>query len=86
MHVCIDDCKKLDFIIQINNILSENSSASFLIDITTFTRQTLLILLRLLRNTLTEKNQIQFLYVPAKEYSIGLRNLLHTIINIMTLL
>jgi len=50
----------------------ENEDSSILVDITTFTRQTLLILLRLLRNNLTKKNQIHFLYAPAKEYSVGL--------------
>jgi len=57
---------------QFNKILSANSAASFLIDITTFTRQTLLILLRLIRNGLSNKNQVRFLYTPAKEYSVGL--------------
>lgn len=56
------------------SILKNNEEASFLIDITTFTRQTLLILLRLLRNNLTAKNFIQFVYAPAKEYSIGLKH------------
>lgn len=56
----------------LNDIILRNSNASFLIDITTFTRQTLLILLRILRNILTKTNKIQFIYTPAKEYSIGL--------------
>lgn len=58
----------------INEVLKNNSQASFLIDISTFTRQTLLILLRLLRNILDNNNIIQLLYTPAKEYSIGLPN------------
>jgi hypothetical protein len=56
----------------INGVLYKNPKASFLIDITTFTRQTLLILFRLLRNSLTQVNEIQFIYTPAKEYSVGL--------------
>ncbi|MDP3680037.1 MAG: hypothetical protein Q8R22_04320 [Flavobacterium sp.] len=56
------------------DILEDNEDASFLVDITTFTRQTLLILLRLLRNILTTKNLVQFVYAPAKEYSIGLKH------------
>lgn len=56
----------------LNSVLSEDPNSSFLIDISTFTRQTLLILLRLLRNSLSSNNKIQFLYTPAKEYSIGL--------------
>jgi len=61
-----------NFVLQLNNILEKKPKASFLIDITTFTRQTLLILIRLLRNSLTNENQIQFLYTPAKEYAPGL--------------
>lgn len=61
-----------NFLFQINNILEKNPNASFLIDITTFTRQTLLILFRLLRNSLMKESKIQLLYTPAKEYSIGL--------------
>jgi hypothetical protein len=57
---------------ELNAILKTNPSASFLIDITTFTRQTLIILLRILRNLLTTNNQIQFVYTPAEEYSLGL--------------
>ncbi len=61
-----------NFVLKLNNILEKKPNASFLIDITTFTRQTLLILIRLLRNGLTKENQIQFLYTPAKEYAPGL--------------
>jgi hypothetical protein len=57
---------------KISEILTEKLDSSFLIDVSTFTRQTLLILLRILRNILSEKNKIQFLYTPASEYSIGL--------------
>lgn len=56
----------------LNTVLIENPNSSFLVDISTFTRQTLLILLRLLRNSLSSNNKIKFLYTPAKEYSIGL--------------
>ena len=61
-----------NFMTIFNSVLAENRESSFLIDISTFTRQTLLILLRLLRNSLSSDNIIQFLYTPAKEYSIGL--------------
>lgn len=61
-----------NFISQLNSILAKKSNSSFLIDISTFTRQTLLILLRLLRNSLSKENQIQFLYTPANEYAPGL--------------
>jgi hypothetical protein len=57
---------------ELNSILKTNPNSSFLIDITTFTRQTLIILLRVLRNLLTSNNQIQFVYTPAEEYSLGL--------------
>lgn len=69
----MDQIKTVDNIItKINQILETNINASFLIDISTFRRQTLLILLRLLRNTLGKNNKVQFIYTPAKEYSIGL--------------
>jgi hypothetical protein len=61
-----------DLVNSINLVLSTNAKASFLIDISTFTKQTLLILLRLLRNILNRENEIEFLYTPAKEYSVGL--------------
>ena len=61
-----------NFIEHIGQVLNENPKATFLVDITTFTKQTLLILLRILRESLYESNQIQFLYTPAEEYSIGL--------------
>jgi hypothetical protein len=57
---------------KINEILIENPNSSFLIDLSTFTRQTLLILLRIFRNMLSSNNILKFLYTPAKEYSIGL--------------
>jgi hypothetical protein len=56
----------------INDTLKDKPESSFLIDITTFTKQTLLILLRLLRNVLNTDNAVQFLYTPASDYSIGL--------------
>lgn len=71
---------------KISGILTEKSDSSFLIDISTFTRQTLLILLRILRNILSDKNKLQFLYTPAKEYSIGLpykdKWLTHGVLNV----
>jgi hypothetical protein len=59
-------------LLALNSALELKPNASFLIDITTFTKQTLLILLRLLRNVLNTSNSIQLLYTPAKDYSIGL--------------
>jgi hypothetical protein len=56
---------------RMNEILKNEPKSSFLIDITSFTKQTLLILFRLLRNNLTIENEIRFLYTPAEEYSIG---------------
>lgn len=71
----ISNTNQITTVLNFSNVLSpvlENKTdASFLIDITTFTRQTLLILMRLLRNVLTETNEITFLYVPALEYSPG---------------
>lgn len=63
----------LRWIDEINAIITDLPDASFLIDITTFTKQTLLILLRILRNSLSRSNKIKFIYTPAKEYSIGLK-------------
>jgi len=61
-----------NFFTKLTEIINTNPNSSFLIDITTFTRQTLLILFRILRNLLTSKNQVQYVYAHAKEYSIGL--------------
>ena len=43
----------------------------FVIDATTFTRESLLILVRFLKQSLKTSDSVQFLYAPAKEYSIG---------------
>ena len=43
----------------------------FVIDATTFTRESLLILVRFLKQSLKASDSVQFLYAPAKEYSIG---------------
>lgn len=56
----------------LSEILQIKPDASFVIDITTFTRQTLLILLGLLRNNLSKQNNITFLYSPAKDYAVDL--------------
>ena len=61
-----------NIVAKINEVLEENKNSTFLVDITTFNRLTLLILLRILRNSLTKDNLVTFLYTPAKEYSIGL--------------
>ncbi len=57
---------------EIKTVLSEEPAASFLIDISTFTRQTLLILFRLLRNYISINNVVDFVYTCAKEYAVGL--------------
>lgn len=58
----------------IETVLDDNPNASFLIDITTFTRQNLLILFRLLRNNLSKKkNKVHCLYSCASDYAIGLK-------------
>lgn len=44
---------------------------SYLVDITTFTHESLLILLQLLRSLLKADDRVTFAYVPAKEYSVG---------------
>jgi hypothetical protein len=46
--------------------------ARYLIDITTFTHESLLILLKLLQAHLDLGSNVQFAYSPAKEYAIGL--------------
>ncbi len=62
-----------NLLFKINEVLKENDGSSFLIDITTFTRQNLLILIRLLRNNLSNnKNKVQCLYSIAGDYAIGL--------------
>lgn len=43
----------------------------FVIDTTTFTRESLLILVRFLRAVLKPIDTVDFLYAPAKEYSLG---------------
>ena len=61
-----------NLVTEIHKVVKDKPDASFLIDLTTFTRQTILILMRLLRNGLSSKNKVKFLYSPAKEYSPGL--------------
>ena len=43
----------------------------FVIDVTTFTRESLLVLVRFLKQSLEESDSVQFLYAHAKEYSVG---------------
>ena len=43
----------------------------FVIDTTTFTRESLLVLVRFLKQSLKTSDSVQFLYAPAKEYSTG---------------
>lgn len=59
---------------KLSNLLSVNDSIKILVDISTFKRQTLLILLRVLRSILTKKDKVTFVYSPAEEYSVGLKD------------
>jgi hypothetical protein len=62
-----------NILVVINDVLHKNPNSSFLIDITTFTRQNLLILVRLLRNNLFKtKNSLVCLYAKASDYAVGL--------------
>jgi hypothetical protein len=58
----------------LSDYLKVKNDAKLLIDITTFRRQALLILLRVLRSLLTPENSVAFLYSPASEYSVGLKD------------
>lgn len=61
----------------INEALQEAVSQDakrFLIDITTFTHEGLLILLGLLRRVLTHGESVQFAYNSAKDYAVGMEN------------
>ena len=49
----------------------EGGGHRFVIDATTFTRESLLILVRYLKSRLKTSDSVQFLYAHAKEYSIG---------------
>lgn len=62
------------FIKKVGDFLSQNVNAKILLDITTFRRQALLILLRVLRALLKKENKITFCYTPAFEYSVGLED------------
>lgn len=61
-----------NYLSNIEIVLKNNPEASFLIDISTFTRQNLLILLRVLRNRLSKKNKIELLYSLVSDYAVGL--------------
>lgn len=52
--------------------LAKKQDASFLVDVTTFMRQNLLIFLRVIRNMLSKSNLIDLLYSPAEEYGVGM--------------
>lgn len=54
--------------------LKKTAGAKILLDISTFKRQTLLILLRILRSILSHTNKITFIYALADEYSVGLKD------------
>lgn len=48
-----------------------NQASNYLIDITTFTHESLLILLRLLKDQVNIENTVKFVYTCAEDYSIG---------------
>ena len=60
-----------DHIVQIVGSAVMEGAHRFVIDATTFTRESLLILVRFLKQSLKTSDSVQFLYAPAKEYSIG---------------
>ncbi len=51
---------------------SRQGSQTVVVDITTFTHEALLILLRLLQNTAEKRDRLLLAYSPAAEYSVGL--------------
>lgn len=70
----LDQLKTVDNFLKImGRVLIDNPYANFLLDITSFTRQNLLLLLRLLRNNLSKKyNKVECIYALAADYAIGL--------------
>lgn len=54
--------------------VSKEIPLKYLVDITTFTHESLLILLKLLKLHLKPKDSIKFVYTNAKDYSVGLRH------------
>jgi hypothetical protein len=59
-----------NIVIVLGNLLLKDPQR-IVIDITTFTREGLLILLRFLRTYITPDHKLEFLYAHAREYSIG---------------
>jgi len=76
---CIDVAMRSDSPLQTADSLlaaikkaAHHSRQKYLVDITTFTHESLLILLRLLALTLTVDDRVTFAYTSAGEYSLGL--------------
>lgn len=63
--------KTADEIIKAFNTIESKYQLNYLIDITTFTHEALLILLVFLRRNLKSVDTVNFVYLPAKEYSKG---------------
>ena len=55
----------------VNTVISRTKPQRFLVDITTFTRESLLMLVRCLKWTAKKDDTIEFIYAHAKEYSVG---------------
>ena len=55
----------------IGTVLSKATPQRFLIDITTFTREALLMLVQYLKTVAKKGDEIEFIYAHAKEYSVG---------------
>lgn len=55
----------------VSTVISRTEPQRFLIDITTFTRESLLMLVRCLKWTVKKSDTIEFIYAHAKEYSVG---------------
>ena len=73
-ELALDTNKPIQTADRIANLIGSivtDGAHRFLIDTTTFTRESLLILVRYLKLSLAPSDSVQFLYANAKEYSIG---------------
>ena len=67
-----DPIKSGDAIVNIiGTVLSKTNPQRFLIDITTFTREALLMLVKYLKTVTKKGDEVEFIYAHAKEYSVG---------------
>src|ERR1051326_2055466 len=57
----------------LSRVASDGKCRNYVVDITTFTHEELLILLSILRGHTTNKDSILLLYATAAEYSVGLK-------------